>query len=56
MPQLAEQARILDGNDGLRRKVFEQRDLLLGERADLLPVNKDGANQGVILQHRDTDT
>ena len=34
LPQLVEQARILDGDDGLVGKVLEQRELLVRERLD----------------------
>ena len=38
--QLVEQPRVLDGDDGLGGEVRDQRDLLVGERANLLPVNR----------------
>src|SRR5262249_51167472 len=42
--QLIEQARVLDGDDGLTGEVFHQLDLPIGERADDLPVNADSAD------------
>ena len=50
--QFVEQPRVLDGDDGLRGEVRDQLDLLVGERAHLLAVNDDGADQLVVLEHR----
>src|SRR5262249_7646112 len=50
-PQLVEQARILDGDDGLVRKVRNYFDLLVGERPDLLTVDDNGADEVVVLEH-----
>jgi hypothetical protein len=50
--QLVEQARVLDGDDGLGREVLDQFDLLVGEGAHLLAVDTHGANQLVLLEHR----
>ena len=50
--QFVEQAHVLDGDDGLVGEVGDQLDLLVGERADLLPINRDRADQLVFLQHR----
>ena len=36
LAQLAEQPRVLDGDDGLRGEVLHQLDLLVGERPHLL--------------------
>ena len=55
-PQLAEQSRVLDGNDGLGCEVFNQLDLFVGERTDLLAVDEDGADQLVVLEHRHCKT
>ena len=41
LAQLVKQARILDGDDGLRGEIADQLDLLVGERPDLLPVDAD---------------
>jgi len=48
-PQLVEQARILDGDDGLGGKVADQFNLPLGEGADLLAINGDRTDQLVFL-------
>ena len=50
--QLVEQARVLDGDDGLGGEVLDQLDLLVGERPHLLAINGDGADQLVLLEHR----
>src|SRR5262249_518368 len=42
-PQLVEQARVLDGNDSLRRKIRQQRDLLIGKPARLVAVDDERA-------------
>ena len=39
LAQFAEQPRVLHRDDRLRREVLQQRDLLVGERADLLAIN-----------------
>ena len=49
--QLVEQARVLDGDDGLTREALEQLDLPVAERADFLAVDADGSDQLVILEH-----
>ena len=46
--QFVEQPGVLDGDDGLGGEVLEQRNLLVGERPDLLAVDGDGANQLVL--------
>ena len=43
--KLIEQARVLDGDDGLRCEVFDQLNLFVGERTDLLAINGNGANE-----------
>ena len=45
LAQLVEQPRVLDGDHGLRGEVLHQLDLLVGERAHLLAVDDDGADQ-----------
>ena len=55
LTQLVEQARVLDGDDGLGGEVFDQLDLLVGERAHLLAVDGDGTDQLVVLEHRHDD-
>src|SRR5215208_335180 len=51
--QLVEQARVLDGNDGLGSEVRSKFDLLVGERPHLLATDADGADQLVVLEQRD---
>src|SRR5215475_10881648 len=50
--QLVEQARVLDGDDRLGGKILDQLNLFVGERARLLTVNDDRANQLVLFEHR----
>ncbi len=52
LPQLAQQARILDRDDGLGGEVRDQLDLLVGEWPHLLPVDGNAADQLVLLEHR----
>ena len=52
LAQLAEQARVLDGDDGLGSEAGEKRHLLVGEREDFLAVNDDSADQLIVLAHR----
>ena len=54
-PQLVEQAGVLDGDYGLRGEVSQQVDLLVGERADLLTVDVNVANQLVVFEHRNEE-
>ena len=49
LPQLIEQPRVLDGDDGLRGEVLDQLDLLVGERPHLLAVDGDDADQLISL-------
>src|SRR5262249_31787392 len=51
LPQFIEQARVLDGNYRLRRKVLDQVDLLVSEGSDLLPVDDNGAYQLAFFEH-----
>ena len=51
--QLAEQPRVLDGDDGLSGEVLHQLDLLVGERTHLLAVNDKCANEFVFPKHWD---
>ena len=53
--QLIEQPRVLDGDDGLRGKVPDQFDLLVGERTHFLAVDDNCADHFVVFQHRDPD-
>src|SRR5262245_40418636 len=41
LPQLIEQAGVLDGDDGLRSEVLDQLDLLVSERSDFVTVDAD---------------
>src|SRR6476619_7024718 len=50
--QLVEQAGVLDGDDGLRGKIAEEFDLLVGERAHLLAIDSDDAQQLLLLEQR----
>src|SRR6516225_9876367 len=47
-----EQPRVLDGDDGLSGKILDQLDLLLGERANLVAIEDNGADQSLLLEHR----
>ena len=53
LAQLVEQARILDGDDRLRREVCHQLNLLVAKGAHLLAIDEDGANKDAFLDHRD---
>ena len=48
-PQLVEQPRVLDGDDGLAGEARQQLDLLVGERPHLLAIDGDRADQLVSL-------
>ena len=52
LPQLAEQPGVLDGDDGLPRKVRQQLDLFVGERRWLHAVDNESAHQLVLFEHR----
>ena len=52
LAQFAEQARILDGDDGLGGEVRDQRNLLVGEGVNLLAVDVDSTYHLAILEHR----
>src|SRR4029077_21077495 len=49
--QFVDQAGVLDGDDGLLRKVLHQFGLFLSERPHLLAINPHDANQFVLLEH-----
>jgi hypothetical protein len=51
--RLCDQARVLHRDDRLRGEVLQQRDLLVGERADLLTVHMKVATQGLVLPQGD---
>jgi hypothetical protein len=50
--KLAQQPRVLNGDNSLRCKVRDQLELLVGERLDLLAVNSDRANDPLVSDHR----
>src|SRR5262249_31650104 len=50
--QPVEQARVLDGDDGLGGEVLYQLDLLVYERPDFLPIDANCADQLILLDHR----
>src|SRR5215475_13324104 len=54
-PQLSQQPGILDRDDGLAREVRDQCYLLVRKWPDFLPVNDDGTDQLVLLEHRHGD-
>jgi hypothetical protein len=49
LAQLAEQARILDGDNGLRSEARGQRDLLVGKGTNFLAAQDERADQFVLL-------
>ena len=51
--QLAEQPRVLHRDHRLSREVLQQRDLLVGERPHLLPVERRSCRATAILAQRD---
>src|ERR1700693_3884677 len=52
LAQFVEQPRVLDGDDGLGSEVLHQLDLLVGEGTNLLPIDDDGADQHIVIEHR----
>ena len=50
--QLVEQTGVLDGDDGLTRKVGDQLDLLVVEWPHLLAIDRDRTEQRTLLEHR----
>src|SRR6202011_2202389 len=52
LEQFVEQAHVLDGDHGLIGEIGDQRDLLVGEWAHLLPVDDNRADELVVLEHR----
>src|SRR5262245_23951378 len=53
--QLVEQTRVFDGDDGLVGEALDQLYLLLGKGPNLLPVDGEGADQVIFLEHRDDE-
>src|SRR6516162_8079634 len=49
LPQFAKEPRILHCNGGLRGEVLQQRDLLVGEWADLLAIDRNKTEKPVSL-------
>ncbi|MFY9600972.1 MAG: hypothetical protein WAR02_12120 [Pseudolabrys sp.] len=50
-PQFAQQACVLDGDNGLGREVLHKVDLLVGERPHLLAIHGNRANEFALLEH-----
>ena len=55
LAQFTEQPRVLDGDDGLRGEILHQRDLLVGEGANLLAIDANNAHKLIILEQRYED-
>jgi hypothetical protein len=55
LPQFAEQLSVLDCDHGLSGEVRHQLNLLFGERAYFLAVNRNRTHQLILLQHRHVD-
>jgi hypothetical protein len=53
LPQFAEQPRVFHRDDRLRREILQQRNLLLGEWTDFLPVGGNITEKGIVLAERD---
>ena len=53
--QLLEEAGVLDGDDGLVREGLQQRDLLIAERLDLVPVHRHDADRSPMSEERHVD-
>src|SRR5262249_36641032 len=51
LPQLVEQARVLDGDDRLLRKIADKLNLLLGERNRRPAVYAQGTYDAVVFEH-----
>src|SRR5262249_52448155 len=50
LPQFIEQPGVLDGDDGLISEILHQRDLFVGERTYLLPVDANDTDQRIVLE------
>src|SRR5262249_3342792 len=55
LAQLVEQARVLDGDDGLIREGLDQRELLGSEGSNLRPPHRNCANEDTFATHRHTE-
>jgi hypothetical protein len=51
LTQFIKQPRVLDGDDGLRGKIFEKLNLFFSKWSDLLAVDHESANQLFALEH-----
>ena len=51
LAQFPKQPRVFYRDDGLLGEILDQRDLLVGERPDLLAKDRNRADQFVLLQH-----
>src|SRR6516225_6567080 len=49
------EARVFHRNDRLGREVLQQRNLIVGERADFLAVDRDHTEQRIVLAQRYSD-
>src|SRR5215471_14440620 len=52
LTRLGDEARVLHRDNGLRRKVLQQRDLLVGKRLRMPAVNRQRAHKNVVLPQR----
>ena len=52
LARLGDEPRVLHRDDRLRREILQQRDLLVGERPDLLAIDCDHAEQVTVLAQR----
>src|SRR5262249_47779368 len=50
-PAFIEQSRVLDGDDGLGSEVLYQLNLLVGEWADFLAIDRNSADQFIVFEH-----
>src|SRR5215471_2014461 len=55
LAQLVEEARVLDGDDGLGREVLHQFNLFIGEGTYLCAIDEKGTKQLIVLEHRHRD-
>ena len=55
VPQLVEQPRVLDGDDGLGSEVLYQSYLFISERPNFSAVDCDRADHLALLEHRHDD-
>ena len=55
LAQFVEQPRVLDGDHGLGGKTRQQVDLSFAERTNFLTIDRDHADQLIVLEHRHRD-